>query len=127
PCAPCGPCGPAGPCGPTVNTGSKVTLRSLFPETMVTGRVSGFQPELEINTVTICSPMLRLIDIGVVLPVLTPSIVTWAPEGNDVTFKVPLPDCARTPVEHTSSIARHNTYLFISVSPSARVYCSRIW
>src|SRR5215216_3951570 len=83
---------------------------------MVTGRVSGFQPELGIDTVTRCSPMLRLIDIGVVLPVLTPSTITWAPEGNDVTFKTPLPDCARTPVEHTRTTARHKTYVFISVS-----------
>jgi hypothetical protein len=32
--------------------GSKVTLRSLFPETMVTVRESGFQPELGIETTT---------------------------------------------------------------------------
>src|SRR6478752_1856703 len=34
--------------------------------------------------------------IGVILPVLTPSTVTLAPGGNEVTFSEPAPFCART-------------------------------
>src|SRR6266550_3780393 len=60
PCEPVSPLGPVGPCGPTVNTGNKVTLRSLLPDTMVTVRVSGFQPELATATTTVCSPIERL-------------------------------------------------------------------
>jgi hypothetical protein len=58
-----------------------VTLKSLFPLTTVTTRVSGFQPELGTKTVTVWSPTETLCDIGVVLPVSTPSIDTRAPEG----------------------------------------------
>jgi hypothetical protein len=59
-----------------VTAGNNVTLRSLFPETTVTTRVSGFHPGLGTETVTVCSPRVRLADIGVVLPVSTPSIET---------------------------------------------------
>jgi len=77
-----------------VRVGSNVTLRSLFPETIVTVRESGLQPELGIETTTWWgSPTERLILIGVVFPVSTPSTVTCAPVGKDVTFKFPVPFC----------------------------------
>jgi hypothetical protein len=72
-----------------------VTLKSLLPETTLTTRESGFQPEFGTFTTTVCSPVLRLTDIGVVFPVSTPSIATAAPVGYDVIFSDPLLDCAR--------------------------------
>jgi hypothetical protein len=46
-----------------------VTLRSLFPDTIVTVRVSGFQSELGTETSTKCAPTDKLWDIGVTFPV----------------------------------------------------------
>jgi hypothetical protein len=77
-----------------VTVGNNVTLRSLLPETIVTVRVSGFQPLLGIATTTVWSPIARLTLIGVTLPVFAPSMVTLAPVGNDVTFSEPWPLCA---------------------------------
>jgi hypothetical protein len=37
-----------------VSVGSSVTLKSLFPDTIVTVRVSGFHPENGTDTVTLC-------------------------------------------------------------------------
>src|SRR6516225_2093352 len=84
----------AAPGGPVVRVGSRVTLRSLLPDTTVTVRVSGFHPELGMETTTVWSPTARLTLIGVTLPVSVPSTETFAPEGNDVTFNEPLPLCA---------------------------------
>jgi hypothetical protein len=74
--------------------GNNVTLRSLLPETIVTVRVSVFQPLFGIATTTTWSPIDKLMLIGVTLPVSVPSMVTFAPVGNDVTFSVPWPVCA---------------------------------
>jgi hypothetical protein len=70
-----------------VSVGNNVTLRSLLPSVTVTLRLSGLHPELGIITVTSWSPTETDDDIGVVFPEFTPSIQTWAPEGNDVTFR----------------------------------------
>jgi hypothetical protein len=78
-----------GPCGPWVNTGKSVTLRSLLPGTIVTVRVSACHPEFGINTVTVWSPSVSETLIGVVFPVDAPSTTTWAPDGKDVTFRLP--------------------------------------
>jgi hypothetical protein len=75
--------------GPTAGIGKSVTLKSLFPGPIVTVRVSGFQPESGIWTVTMWSPSATLMFIGVGFPVFTPSTITWAPDGKDVTFNVP--------------------------------------
>jgi hypothetical protein len=72
-----------------VRIGSKVTLRSLLPDTISTVRVSGFHPELGMATTTVCVPTPRLIFMGVTLAVSVPSTETFAPEGNDVTFRDP--------------------------------------
>jgi hypothetical protein len=72
-----------------VCSGKSVTLRSLFPGTIVTVRVSGFQPVPGMRTMTTWSPSARLTFIGVTFPVSTPSTITWAPDGKDVTFNVP--------------------------------------
>jgi hypothetical protein len=58
--------------------GKSVTLKSLFPGTIVTVRVSGFQPEPGIRTITTWSPSARLTFIGVTFPVFTPSTITSA-------------------------------------------------
>src|SRR5262249_610539 len=44
PLSPLSPLSPFGPGGPVVTVGNNVTLRSLLPETIVTVRMSGFQP-----------------------------------------------------------------------------------
>src|SRR5438552_1740552 len=97
--------------------GSRVTLRSLFPETIVTVRVSGFHPEFGIDTTTMWSPTVRLALIGVVLPVSAPSMVTFAPAGNDVTLSAPPPFCAATDATaaamHTA-VVRKDSLLFIA-------------
>ena len=43
--------------------------------------------------------------MGVIFPVFTPSTLTFAPEGNDVTFREPLPLCAERPADskHTAN------------------------
>jgi hypothetical protein len=77
-----------------VGMGSKVTLRSLFPEATSTLRVSAFQFEFGMETTTTCVPTKTLMLIGVTLPVSSPSTDTLAPEGNEVTFNAPFPPCA---------------------------------
>jgi hypothetical protein len=74
-----------------VRVGSRVTLRSLLPDTTSTVRVSGFHPEFGMETTTVCVPTATLTVIGVTLPVSTPSTETFAPTGNEVTFNAPLP------------------------------------
>jgi hypothetical protein len=59
-----------------LSAGSSVTLRSLLPLMIVTLRVSGFHPELGMDTTTLWSPTGRLTLIGVILPVSTPSTAT---------------------------------------------------
>lgn len=121
PMGPTGPAGPTGPCGPVVTVGSKVTLRSLLPETMVTVRVSGFHPEFGTRTVTTCSPTPTLSDIGVVFPVFTPSMITSAPEGYDVTLREPL--CANAIIgEEQRKNVRTKSKLFRMGTPVLKTY-----
>ena len=84
---------------PLIEMGSKVTLRSLLPEATSTLRVSGFQVELGMETITVCVPTETLMLMGVTLPVSTPSTETFAPEGKEVIFNepFPLPSCATAP------------------------------
>lgn len=89
-----------------MSAGNNVTLRSLFPDTMVMIRVSGFHPESGTLTTTVCWPIVRLSDIGVVFPVSTPSMETAAPVGYDVTFNEPLPLCANAGTEIVESSNR---------------------
>ena len=72
-----------------MDAGINVTLKSLFPSTIVTVRVSICQPLPAVRTVTAWSPVGRLIVMGVVLPVETLSTRTSAPPGKDVTLSVP--------------------------------------
>src|SRR5712691_11847320 len=102
PGSPLSPFGPGGPGGPWVSTGSNVTLRSLLPATTVTVRVSGCQPEPGICTVTVWSPSVRLMLIGVTLPVFTPSTMTCAPDGNDVTFSTPAARSGAAPTNNSA-------------------------
>jgi hypothetical protein len=70
------PVAPGSAWGLAVNVGSRLTLKSLLPDTIDTIRVSGFHPELGTATVTVCSPIDRFTDSGVVLPVSIPSTLT---------------------------------------------------
>ena len=81
--------------GPMAKLGSSVTLRSLLPDMTVKGRLSGFHLESGMETITVCVPTATLILMGVTLPVSTPSTKTFAPEGNDVTFKTPFVSACR--------------------------------
>ena len=65
---------------------------------MLTVRVSGFQPEFGIDTTTVWSPKVRLVLMGVVLPVSTPSTETFAPDGNEVIFSTPPCSAAKSTV-----------------------------
>jgi hypothetical protein len=111
-----------------VTAGSNVTLRSLFPDTTVTTRVSGFQPVLGTDTTTVCVPIVRLSDIGVVLPVSMPSITTLAPEGYEVTFNEPF--CAKAwPVAAKNSVstAMATLGILITETPFHRRLRARPW
>jgi len=88
--------------------GIKVTLRSLLPSATSTVRVSEFQPEFGMETTTVCLPTGTLMLMGVTLPVSAPSIETWAPVGNEVTFNLPcslsasaLPDTSKNAAVNT--------------------------
>src|SRR5579864_3276663 len=94
PAGPGSPLGPGGPIGPAVKTGNSVTLRSLLPDTTSTSRVSTLQPEFGIETITLCQPTEMSMLMGVTLPVSFPSIDTFAPDGNELTFNVPCLACA---------------------------------
>src|SRR5262245_23491170 len=61
--------------------------------------------------------------MGVIFPVSTPSTITLAPDGYDVTFNEPLPDCADGPAA-ISAKSRPQTKgadRFIAVSSAPRV------
>jgi len=81
--------------GPMAKLGSSVTLRSLLPDMTVKGRLSGFHLESGMETFTVCVPTATLILMGVTLPVSMSSTETFAPEGNDVTFKTPFESARR--------------------------------
>src|SRR5260370_19857353 len=126
PVAPAGPAEPAGPAGtvvpgrpvgPMARLGSRVTLRSLLPATTTKGRESGFHPELGMETNTVCMPTATLILMGVTLPVSTPSTETFAPDGNDVTFKAPFEESAR----RATGTPSKNSATAIAVHPRIRV------
>src|SRR5215472_13164935 len=94
PAGPGSPFGPGGPIGPAVIIGNRVTLRSLLPANTSTSRASALQPEFGMETVTLCQPTATSVLMGVVLPVSLPSIDTFAPDGNELTFNVPCFVCA---------------------------------
>jgi hypothetical protein len=69
--------------------GTRVMLRSFFPSVIITVRVSGFQPDPGICTVTSCSPTVSEVLMGVTFPVNAVSTQTSAPSGNEVTWRLP--------------------------------------
>jgi len=90
--------------------GTSVTLTSVTPLSTMTSIEAGFQAEFGGETRTVWRPMKRLMLIGVVFPVSTPSMATRAPDGKDVTFSAPLPDCAATAVEQNATSASPNSW-----------------
>jgi hypothetical protein len=57
-------------------------------------RTSAFQPEFGMETFTLCQPTEISVLMGVTLPVSFPSIDTFAPDGNELTFNLPCLPCA---------------------------------
>src|SRR5215472_8570677 len=109
PAGPGSPFGPGGPIGPAVITGNRVTLRSLLPANTSTSRTSALQPELGMETITLCQPVETSMLMGVILPVSLPSMDTFAPDGNELTFNVPCLVCAPALLGTRNSVATNTS------------------